>query len=214
MRPILAFGTIAAVVLLLAAACGEADPTPTATLTSTPAPTATPTPTPPPPTATRTPTPSPTPTSTPAPAIPGEVALGPSKDNTLYFSITGGFSNGAGNHIFAGKNNSGNARRAVIAFDLASQVPAGATITGATLTRNMSRSQAGAETVKLHRLLADWGEGTSQAFGNEGGGASASSGDATWTHRFFSTATWQTTGGDFSPTVSASTSVGSIGSYT
>ncbi len=272
MRRILTFGIVVAVVSLLAAACGGADPAPTSTPTSTPEPTATPTPEPEPtdtpttlstatptatldptattappstPTSTPKPTETPTPTSGPTPtaprmdppvnvttpiptptpipspsptgtgstATPGEVALGPSKDNTLYFSITGGSSNGAGSYIFVGNTNSGSARRAVIAFDIASQVPAGATITQVVLTLNMSRSVTGAQTVNLHRLLADWGEGASDASGQEGGGANASSGDATWTHRFFSTTNWQTPGGDFSPTVSASTSVGPIGGY-
>lgn len=78
----------------------------------------------------------------------------------------------------------------------------------------MSRTRAGPETIRVHRLLADWGEGTSNASGNEGTGTSSASGDATWVHRFFNSDSWNNPGGDFSSVFSASTSVGGSGSYT
>ena len=62
-------------------------------------------------------------------------------------------------------------------------------------------------------MLADWGEGTSVAPGEEGTGAPATTNDATWRHRFFDTIFWTTQGGDFSGTVSASQSVGAVGDY-
>jgi hypothetical protein len=68
--------------------------------------------------------------------------------------------------------------------------------------------------VSLHRVLADWGEGTSDAAGNEGQGAPATPNDATWTHRFFNTSTWSTPGGDFVATASATRVVNDIGLYT
>src|SRR5262245_35810555 len=58
------------------------------------------------------------------PAVAATVTLSPSKDNTLYFSATGQWSNGAGQYIFCGRNVLGEQRRAVIAFDLSS-IPAG-----------------------------------------------------------------------------------------
>ena len=79
---------------------------------------------------------------------------------------------------------------------------------------NMSMTPAGALTVELHKLLADWGEGTSHAPMGEGDGAPATPNDATWRHRFFDTIFWTTQGGDFSATVSASQSVGGVGQYT
>jgi hypothetical protein len=83
------------------------------------------------------------------------------------------------------------------------------------LSLNMSRTPTGtARTVELHKLLADWGEGTSVAPGEEGEGAPATTNDATWRHRFFDTIFWTTEGGDFSATVSANQSVGSVGVYT
>src|SRR6184192_1751763 len=145
------------------------------------------------------------------------INIHPIKDNTLYEfdPAEGDRSNALGNHFFAGETAMGQLRRGVLAFDIAGSVPAGSTITGVTLTLNMSRTPSGtSRTVELHRLLADWGEGTSQASGGEGEGAPATTNDATWRHRFFDTIFWTTEGGDFSPTVSASQSVGAVGVYT
>src|SRR6185503_17047458 len=60
----------------------------------------------------------------------------------------------------------------------------------------------------------DWGEGLSNA-GNPGGqGAPSQTGDATWIHTFYNTSFWTTPGGDFSPTVSATTFVPGLGTFT
>jgi len=137
------------------------------------------------------------------------------KDNTLYEydPAEGDHSNGAGFHFFAGENGMGELRRGVIAFDVAGTIPAGSTIIAVTLTMNMSMTPAGPETVELHRLLADWGEGTSHAPMGEGDGAPATPNDATWRHRFFDTIFWVTEGGDFSAVASAVQSVGGVGQY-
>lgn len=150
-------------------------------------------------------------------AQPVTVELNPVKDNTLVESASGAFSNGAGMHLFVGNTNqnSDRRRRAVIAFDIAGNIPAGATIQSVSLKMNMSRSRLSTvRTISLHRLTADWGEGTSDAGGGEGGGAPATSGDATWIHTFFNSAFWATPGGDFAPAPSASVGVGVTGSYT
>ncbi len=141
----------------------------------------------------------------------------PSKDNTLYEydPAEGDFSNALGNHFFAGKTAMGELRRGVLAFDIAGSISAGSTITGVSLSLNMSRTPISvAYPVELHKLLADWGEGTSQATGEEGDGAPATPNDATWRHRFFDTIFWNMEGGDFSATVSASQSVSVVGIYT
>jgi hypothetical protein len=146
-----------------------------------------------------------------------QVSIGASKDNTLYEDAGGSLSNGAGQHMFAGKTNlttNGLLRRALVAFDVAGNVPAGATVVSVTLTLNVSQTVAGSQAVNVHRVLADWGEGTSTAPGNGGGGGAATSGDATWLHTFFNTSFWATAGGDFVSTPSAIRSVGGIGSYT
>lgn len=77
----------------------------------------------------------------------------------------------------------------------------------------MSREDSPATTVRVFRLSADWGEGTSDASGQEGGGTSATTGDATWNHRFFDNMVWSNPGGDFSDTQSAAIAIGQFGDY-
>src|SRR6266498_1238914 len=145
------------------------------------------------------------------------ININPSKDNTLYEYAAGDLSNAVGDHFFAGKTAQaqGSIRRGVLAFDIAGSIPAGSTITSVTLSMHASRvADNTARTVGLYKLLADWGEGTSDASGREGAGAPATTNDATWRHRFYSTIFWTTEGGDFSPTVSAIQLVGAIDTYT
>jgi hypothetical protein len=147
----------------------------------------------------------------------GTVNINPSKDNTLYEydPDVGDVSNALGMHFFAGKTAMNELRRGVLAFDVAGNIPPGAMITAASLSLNMSRTPTNdAYLMELHKLLADWGEGTSIAPGEEGTGAPATPNDATWRHRFFDTIFWSTQGGDFSATVSASQLVGPLGQYT
>src|SRR6266851_2881859 len=153
---------------------------------------------------------------------PAAVNLTPIADNTLYQVATADpsqqLSNGAGQHFYVGRTNQGSndIRRGAIKFDF-SAVPAGSTITGATLTLNLSKTRNGAQSIALHRALLNWGEGTSKAGlgggGGEGAGAQATTGDVTWFYTFFSTQRWTTPGGDFVATASASTSVNRVGSY-
>jgi hypothetical protein len=145
------------------------------------------------------------------------VDINPSKDNTLYEYVPadGDRSNALGLHFFTGETGMSEVRRGVLAFDISAHIPSGSIITGVTLTLNMSMTpSANLRTTELHKLLADWGEGTSQASGGEGSGAPATTNDATWRHRFFDTIFWITEGGDFSDAVSASQSVGAVGPYT
>jgi len=144
------------------------------------------------------------------------VDINPSKDNTLYEYVPadGDRSNALGLHFFTGETGMGEVRRGVLAFDISAQIPPGSIITGVTLTLNMSMTpSANLRTTELHKLLADWGEGTSQASGGEGSGAPATTNDATWRHRFFDTIFWTSEGGDFSDAVSASQLVGGVGVY-
>ncbi|MEK6675018.1 MAG: hypothetical protein AABZ47_05110, partial [Planctomycetota bacterium] len=64
------------------------------------------------------------------------VTITSSKDNTLYEDPLGGISNGVGYYMFAGKTGSSVLRRALIEFDIAGNVPAGATINSVSLTLN------------------------------------------------------------------------------
>lgn len=128
------------------------------------------------------------------------VVLTPSKDNTLYATADGSFSNGRGPHLFAGATLSGQLRRALLAFDVASQIPPGSTVTRVVLTAHVSKSISGTQSMKLRRVTADWGEGTSNAgVFRDGGGTSSTNGDATWLHTSFPNQRWATAGGDFEP---------------
>ena len=137
-------------------------------------------------------------------------------DNTLYQSDTGALSNGSGQHFFAGltgAQNSNLVRRGLLSFDLGTSLPKGAVVTSAMVELNMSRTTSGDATVSLHTVEKAWGEGASDAGGQEGGGAASLPGDATWIHAMFDTMLWDTPGGDFSGSPSASTTVGGVGKY-
>jgi len=139
------------------------------------------------------------------------VTLHPAKDNTIYETdATGDISNGAGMHLYCGAVSFGPRRRPLLAFDLSS-VPAGSTITGARLTLFLDHSSHPppiTQGVALHRVLADWGEGISDA-GDPGGiGAVSEPSDASWNYRFYPTTPWAQPGGDFVSAASAVTTVG------
>src|SRR5437016_2715049 len=109
------------------------------------------------------------------------ISVGAIKDNTLYQDVDGVLSNGLGEHFFAGVTAGDQIRRGLIAFDIASVVPAGATINSVSLKLNMSRcgpTCSASVPMELHRVLMDWGEGASNAGGQEGGGVTAEPGDA------------------------------------
>lgn len=145
------------------------------------------------------------------------VVIEPVKDNTLYENPTGTVSNGAGVYLFAGRTAQSpnvSRRRALLAFDVADHIPPGSTITSVNLTLYMSRTATSSTIINLHRALTNWGEGASDASGEEGAGAAAENGDATWLHTFYDTNIWSSPGGDYFPALSAYTSVVGLGSYT
>lgn len=138
------------------------------------------------------------------------------KDNTLYESSAGNISNGAGAHFFSGRTGIGLIRRGLIAFDIAGNIPNASAINSVTLRLYMSKTNltlGGSAIVSLHPVLADWGEGASNATLQEGSGAPAAAGDATWLHTFFSGSFWTSTGGDFNTSSSATQTVTGIGYY-
>ncbi len=143
-----------------------------------------------------------------------QLVVTPTQDNTLYESATGDISNGAGDYFFVGTTARGaSIRRGLLFFDLSGKLPVSATIVSATLQLHMSKTSSGQSDVALHRLLKVWGQGTSNANSNEGGGATATTGDATWLHTLFNTTLWQTAGGDFVPTTTATLPVVGINFY-
>ena len=150
------------------------------------------------------------------PVLAGEtVEILSAKDNTLIQTEDGSTSNGMGDSVYCGRVGplgDGTFRRAVIAFDIASNGPAGATVTSVDLTLTLAQAASGNEEHVLHPLLQDWGEGKSISSG--GRGAPAEEDDATWLHTFFDDMFWDNPGGDFGPP-SATTTVGfAPGEYT
>jgi hypothetical protein len=150
-------------------------------------------------------------------AIAETVNLSPAKDNTIY-EESGSVSNGDGVSIFAGKNANpftSYIRRGLLQFDIASQIPTGATITSVSLTLKQTASVGfGEYTMGLHKLSADWGEaGSNDIFDNGDSGDFAAFNDATWQSTFFGFGSWTNTGGDFAETASATRNVAGTGNY-
>ena len=144
------------------------------------------------------------------------VDIAASKDNTLYEDFAGTLSNGSGSYTFTGRVDlagNGNLRRALIHFEVDAFVPVEATVTQVTLTLRMTRTVAGPTDVNIHRVFRDWGEGISNAPGQEGAGTAAATGDATWVYTFFFSDTWNNPGGDFEASSSAVQVVAGIGYY-
>ncbi len=150
----------------------------------------------------------------------------PSKDNTIYQGTglpgqdpTGTFEDnscGGGPNFFAGRTNDGFFRHGLLKFDIAGPIPAGSTITSASLTLYSDRSQDTQNaTMTLHPLTRDWGEGTADCSAVRGGGRGieAGIGDATWLYAKFQQVLWNTPGGDFGPT-SASAAIPPTGAGT
>lgn len=133
------------------------------------------------------------------------VSITSSKDNSIYSENTN--SNGAGPGIYAGRTATSPYpyRRGLIAFDVAASVPTGSTINSATLQLYCSKTVATDHPVTLHKVNAEWGEGTSIGTGQ---GAPPTTNDATWTHRLHPSSAWASAGGDFNATPSATQTVG------
>lgn len=122
--------------------------------------------------------------------------------------------------LVAGTNQQYSRSRALFRFDLTA-LPAEAVVTGVQIVLYCSRQpdpdQHGGpveSNFSLYRMFVAWGEGT----GNSATGSTAVPGAATWNERMYGAADWTTPGGesdtDFSPTASATTAVGGVGSYT
>lgn len=141
------------------------------------------------------------------------VAIVATRDNTLYQSPDGSTSNGKGPGVYAGVTFSGAEHRALVMFDLPPHVPAGSHVTATSLRMSVTRAQASPTPARLHRLLASWGEGNSNADLPGGQGAPAAVNDATWLHRFYPDTLWTSPGGDLVAGASATTTVGGTGDY-
>lgn len=148
------------------------------------------------------------------------VTLQAAKDNTMSTDNVN-YASGAGDYLFLGNIASGGVRRILVRFDVSS-IPAGATVTSAAVQFHVTRAaeQSGADPASLYRLVADWGEGSSNA-GTGGGLTLASAEDATWSHRFYGAppgtprVPWASAagGGDFVEPASSSVSLPVAGPF-
>lgn len=149
-----------------------------------------------------------------APTRADEVVITPVQDGcigTFYQSINDATCSNAGTYLFVGSTQAAGPRRALLMFDVASNVPAGATIDAVELSLFLDRAPPGGPDIDLglHPLNADWGEGASSSDGMGEGGflSTATPGDVTWVYRFYPDVSWTNIGGDFDATASATTTV-------
>ena len=131
---------------------------------------------------------------------------------TLYESTGSQSANGLGAHLFAGNNGQDLSRRGLLRFDVAS-LGSDVVVHGATLRLHVSQANPQDVEVSMHRLITDWGVGSTDAPGGEGGGGPATPGSATWTHAFWDDTPWTNAGGDFADPATATSLVGGTGWY-
>lgn len=137
------------------------------------------------------------------------------KDTTLYESATGALANGAGTRMFVGMTGQPSARRALVHFDVAGAIPAGARILSARLELHIYNSPGGGPTVAdAHRVTQDWAEGATFAPAGQGVGGPVLTGDTTWLHTNHPTQLWNNAGGDFAAAASFSFTLAPAGSVT
>jgi hypothetical protein len=138
-----------------------------------------------------------------------QITIVAGKDNTIYENSPAN-SAGASGAMFSGTNNTTSPRRGLVAFDVASALPAGATITNASLTLYLGiSSNSTPRSIELHRVTSKWTEGTAgsgSTFNGSGNGFSPALGGATW-NEGAPGFPW-TAGGTFVAAASASTTVG------
>jgi hypothetical protein len=146
------------------------------------------------------------------------VVIPATRDTTLVEDPNGALANGAGPALFAGRTNATNngVRRGLLVFDLVPGLlkvhPSAMAIEKVSLVlTNLTESNVAPAEYRLHRVLADWGEGTSSSSG--GGGAAATPGDATWIHAFFAETFWMHNGAQFAGLPSTRLVVAGPGGY-
>jgi hypothetical protein len=123
--------------------------------------------------------------------------------------------NNAGGHtnFAAGTVNTGTRTRALVRFDPAAHVPAGAVITEVSVNFQITRMSANGgapSTFELRRVLVPWREGTKKS----NLGSLASSLETTWSHRSYPDTPWTVPGGgpgaDFAASASATAPIISV----
>jgi hypothetical protein len=119
---------------------------------------------------------------------------------------------GGGTTLASGGRRKGGRTRGLLLFDIAGAIPAGATVTAASLTVTVTSTPGGgADSIfDLNRVLAPWGEGDGD---DRFGGTSGAPNQATWNDRLGPGTPWATPGGDFSSTISGSRFITGNGVY-
>ena len=144
------------------------------------------------------------------------VRLNPVADTTLFQTHPNNNLGGV-DTLAVGSTATGRFSRALLKFDLNSQIPPEATITSVRLSFAVVKvPTSGGRTLNflLHRLLRTWSEGN-----KSGGplGTAATAGESTWNFRIQPSASWSQPGAaapdDFVPSSSASTPVANVGPY-
>jgi hypothetical protein len=140
------------------------------------------------------------------------ISLQPVADTTLQQAFPDN-NLGDGSTVTAGGRRNGGATRALFLFDITSNIPAGATITAVSVNLTVVGTPSGGatSTFDLHQVLAGWGEGNGS---DRSGGSPGQPGQATWDDRQGAGIPWNTAGGDFSATASATRSITGNGLYT
>lgn len=143
----------------------------------------------------------------------GSVVLNAMADASLNENFV---DNNNGGHSFtqAGRTNGNAQRKALYQFDIAGNIPSGATIDSVRLTLAISSGNISANSdFSIHRILADWGEGNKT--GNNG--AAATAGEVTWNNRMAPSTAWAAPGAlagtDFVSAASATTPIAGLGNY-
>ena len=118
---------------------------------------------------------------------------------------------GSNSFVAAGASASTGPRRGLFLFDVAGAIPAGSIINSATLTLTVPEGNiANPSTFDLFRVLGDWTEGDKVG----SAGSPADTGEVTWNSRHHGVTLWNSPGGDFIGTASASAFVSGLGTYT
>jgi hypothetical protein len=145
------------------------------------------------------------------------------QDATLFGASSANNNSSSGPGMFVGADGAGNPKRGLIEFDIPAFVPAGATITSASLSLGLGQVAGGGmsadatpRNIGLFDVTTNWAGGTNgttghpgPGFGGTGQGFTPNTGDVTWNFSKFDTIPWNTPGGggDFSSTESAATLV-------
>jgi hypothetical protein len=124
--------------------------------------------------------------------------------------------------MFVGTDGQDNPKRGLIEFNIAGNIPAGATITSVQLQLTVGQiagsgggGSSGGVTISLFDEAQAWGQPTNvvgaTSFGGHGHGAAPATGDATWNYAFFNATPWQIAGGDWTSSLSTIASASSNG---